>query len=51
MTDKTVINEILTNAFKGINAHVDPRNAIEDLKLEVAGKEDRKFSLYNLADT
>ncbi len=34
-----MINQILINALKGINAHVDPRNAVEALTIEVAGKE------------
>ena len=34
-----MIDEILLNALKGVNAHVDPRNAVEALTIEVAGKE------------
>jgi hypothetical protein len=31
------INKILINAIKGINAHVNPANVLEDLTVEIAG--------------
>jgi len=34
-----MLNEVLINALKGVNAHVDPRNAVEDLTFEIAGRE------------
>ena len=35
---KAMIKEILINALNGVNAHVNPRNTVEDLTVEIAGK-------------
>ena len=34
-----MIKEILINALDGVNAHVNPRNAVENLTIEIAEKE------------
>lgn len=31
--------ETVVNALNGVNAHVNPRNVVEDLNIEIAGKE------------
>lgn len=33
------LHELLINALNGINAHINPKNVLEDLKVEIAGKE------------
>jgi uncharacterized damage-inducible protein DinB len=39
MVEKSATKEILANALNGLNAHINPGNAVEDLTLETAGKE------------
>ena len=33
------ISEVFINALRGENAHLDPRNAVEDLTVEIAGRQ------------
>ncbi len=50
MVDKTKVFEILVNALNGINAHVNPRNVVEDLTLKIAGKKikDSPYTIWQI---
>jgi hypothetical protein len=39
MKSEISLKEILNNGLEGINAHLNPRNAVEDLTVEIAGRE------------
>jgi uncharacterized damage-inducible protein DinB len=38
MEEQILLKKILANALKGINAHINPKNALEDLSIDIAGK-------------